>query len=240
MMQKKPVIGVTPDIEFHPEGRPPRDFYSLDARNFVALRELGACPIILPHEYDNIDRYLDMIDGVMISGGSYQFKDAHKLFNDSKLGAEEIAKYERTRFEWRLIERALERNMAVFGVCGGFQTINAVLGGELIVSLKDVKPEWEKHRAPPYDVASHDVLIKPDTNLRKIVETERISVNSLHKQGVVKVGPGVVPSGVSDDGVVEVIEFPASKFCMGIQWHLEFLISDADRRIFQAFVDSSR
>jgi putative glutamine amidotransferase len=62
----------------------------------------------------------------------------------------------------------------------------------------------------------------------------------MHRQGVVKVGPGAVVSGISDDGVIEAIEVPGQRFCIGAQWHPEFLNCEPERRLFEAFVQACR
>ena len=130
-MSKKPVIGITPDIEFRPDGRPPRDFYFVDARNAAALHEAGATAILLPHEADDIDAYLDLVDGLLVTGGGYQFQTPALFRHD---GTEPPEKERRTRFEAALLRRAIERDLAVLAVCGGFQTLNMVTGGDLVVS----------------------------------------------------------------------------------------------------------
>ena len=50
---------------------------------------------------------------------------------------------------------------------------------------------------------------------------ETCAVNSRHHQAVGRVAPSFVVSAVSEDGVVEAIERPASAFCVGVQWHPE-------------------
>ena len=65
-----------------------------------------------------------------------------------------------------------------------------------------------------------------------------LATNSLHRQGVVKAGAAAVACGTTDDGIVEAIEVPGQRFCLGTQWHPEFLIDEAERRIFQAFVEA--
>ena len=47
---------------------------------------------------------------------------------------------------------------------------------------------------------------------------------------------GVVVNASAPDGVIEGIEAPGYRFCLGVQWHPEFEISAADRAIFAAFV----
>jgi putative glutamine amidotransferase len=63
-----------------------------------------------------------------------------------------------------------------------------------------------------------------------------LQVNSAHHQAAASVGDGVVISGRAPDGVIEAIEAPKKRFCLGVQWHPEYSISVADDAIFQAFV----
>src|SRR5207237_511840 len=69
--------------------------------------------------------------------------------------------------------------------------------------------------------------------------TDSLAVNSAHHQAVKSAGPGLVIDAIAEDGVVEGIEDPRRRFCLGVQWHPEFEISEADRRIFQAFVEAA-
>jgi putative glutamine amidotransferase len=236
-MKTRPVIGVTPDIEFRPDGNPPRDFYFVDARNFDALREVGATAIMLPHESADIDRYLDLVDGLLVTGGGYQFQVPDLFRND---GTEPAEKERRMRFEAALMRRAIERDHAVLAVCGGFQLMNLLTGGELVVSLAQARPDWAHHRGASFAQTEHAVQLVADTRLASITGASTLQVNSRHQQGVVSTGPGAVVSAWSEDGVVEAIEVPGKRFCIGTQWHPEFLLSPPERRLFEAFVQASR
>jgi putative glutamine amidotransferase len=68
----------------------------------------------------------------------------------------------------------------------------------------------------------------------------RFPVNSAHHQAVKNCPEGVVISAHADDGLIEAIEAPAYKFCIGVQWHPEYSISPADDAILHAFVEASR
>jgi putative glutamine amidotransferase len=67
-----------------------------------------------------------------------------------------------------------------------------------------------------------------------------MEVNSAHHQAVATPGPDAVVNAVAPDGVIEGIESPAHRFCLGLQWHPEFLIDPGDREIFAAFVGACR
>ncbi|TDP60408.1 gamma-glutamyl-gamma-aminobutyrate hydrolase family protein [Roseateles toxinivorans] len=235
-MNKRPVIGVTPDIEFCPEGSPPRDFYFVDARNVDGLREAGATAVLLPHEADDIDAYLNLLDGLLVTGGGYQFQVPGLFRHD---GTEPPEKERRTRFEAALLRRAIERDLAVLAVCGGFQTLNMVTGGDLVVTLGDVRAEWSRHSGPSYTQTVHPVQVVPGTRLAAVTGASSFDVNTRHRQGVLAAGAGAVVSAWSDDGVVEAIEVPGQRFCIGTQWHPEFLLSEPERRLMQAFVRAS-
>ncbi|MEJ0045144.1 MAG: gamma-glutamyl-gamma-aminobutyrate hydrolase family protein [Rhodospirillales bacterium] len=42
------------------------------------------------------------------------------------------------------------------------------------------------------------------------------------------------------DGVIEGIEAPGDAFCIGVQWHPEFLIDQGDPRLFAALIEAAR
>lgn len=237
MKTRQPVIGVTADIEFRSEGRPPRNGYFLDATNFDALREFGAVPIMLPSEIDCVDEYLDLCDGILVSGGGYQFQ-VPQLFKLD--GSEPPEKERRFRFEAALLKRCIERRHSTMAVCGGFQVLNHVTGGELVVKLADAREDWAAHRGEHYRQFVHAVQPLAGTAFAGIVGTSPFNVNSMHRQGVVKTGPGAVASGLAPDGIVEAIEVPGQHFCIGAQWHPEFLLSDPERKLLAAFVEACR
>lgn len=230
----KPRIGISPDNEWR-EGNPSRAFYFLDAQNFVALKKARTLPFMLVHDPNAVEDYLDALDGIVISGGGYQFQDPVKLISphDSLAPSEKRARLD---FEWALIEAALKRDMPVLAVCGGVQTLNAVLGGKLVVNLAEENPAWSRHRDPPFNKLSHDVAVLENTLLHRLTGTNTFPVNSLHRQGIIEVGPDVVVSASADDGVVEAIEAPQYRFCLGVQWHPEFDLTPADHLIFDGFV----
>ena len=218
------------------DGHPPRNFYSVDTQNFKALCDVGATPLILPQEPGEIGAYLGIVDGLLVTGGGYQFNDKKLFRND---GSEPAEKEARSRFEIELIRSAMTRNIPILAVCGGFQTLNCVTGGDLVISLKDSDSRWVRHRGSSFTELAHLVRVSSESQLSRILGVGEFQVNTRHRQGVVTVGTQAVASGVSDDGLVESIEVPSQQFCIGVQWHPEFFLTDADRRLFTAFVEAS-
>ena len=93
----------------------------------------------------------------------------------------------------------------------------------------------------PFDHARshiHDIQIDKDSKLYSLVGEEKISVNSIHHQGINLLGKDLKITAKSPDGVIEGIEHKKHKWCMGLQWHPEFLITDNDLKIFKNFIDN--
>jgi putative glutamine amidotransferase len=136
---------------------------------------------------------------------------------------------------------ALGRNIPVMGICGGQQLLAVALGGTLIQHIPDTIPDALAHEQPnPRNEPGHDIAIRAGTILHKIVGSDSMAVNSAHHQAVRDAGPRALVNATAPDGVIEGIEDPDAKFCLGVQWHPEFLIDPGDRRIFDALIAASR
>ena len=132
-------------------------------------------------------------------------------------------------------------NLPLLGICGGQQLLNVVLGGTLIQHIPDeIKSNINHEQENPRNQPSHIVKIKKSSNLYKITKSEKMFVNSAHHQSVDDLGKGLKVNSFSEDVVIEGIENPNQKFCMGVQWHPEYLVSAGDRSILNAFVDACR
>jgi putative glutamine amidotransferase len=230
----QPVIGLTLDHE--PGGGWSKfPWYAVRENYCNAVRHAGGLPVLLPHEPDAVSLYLDRIDGLIVTGGGFDVDPA--LFGAATRHPTVTTKDRRTAFELAATRSALVREMPVLGICGGQQLLNVALGGTLIQHIPDEVPGALPHRqANSRDEPGHDVRIVVGTLLHHIARTEHLPVNSAHHQAVKDAGPGVVIDAVAEDGVVEGIEDPHRRFCLGVQWHPEFEINEADRRIFRAFV----
>jgi putative glutamine amidotransferase len=178
---------------------------------------------------------LDRIEALVVTGGAFDIDPA--MYGATERHPTVSLKAGRTATEMALLTGALAREMPVLGICGGEQLLAVALGGTLIQHIPDAVPgalEHEHHRP------GHAVSIAPGTLLRRIVGADAMAVNSSHHQAVGEPGPSAVVNARAPDGVIEGVEDPRFRFCLGVQWHPEFFDDPADRRIFDALIAACR
>ena len=230
----RPVIGVTLDAE-QPGGYSKYPWYALRANYMSAIAEAGGLPVALPHLASAAAGYLDRIDGLVVTGGAFDVDPA--LYGDGARHETVTLKQGRTAAELALLRGALARDMPVLGICGGQQLLAVALGGTLIQHIPDAIPEALAHeQRTSHHEPAHRVAIRPGTLLEKIVGAASMAVNSSHHQAVRDPGPHAVVDAVAPDGVIEGVEDPRYRFCLGVQWHPEFLTDPGDARILAAFI----
>lgn len=231
-----PVIGFTLDYE-EGGGYSKMPWYALRENYCGAVSQFGAVPLPLPHEVAAVEAYLAMLDGLVITGGAFDVSP--ELYGEKTTSDKVTTKDRRTQFEYAITTGAIKKKIPILGICGGQQLLNVVLGGTLIQHIPDsIDNPLEHEQKNPRTEPGHEVSIKPGTLLHRIVGTDTIAVNSAHHQAVAKPAPGTLVDAVAPDGVIEGIELPDHPFCLGVQWHPEYFVSPADRRIMQAFVDA--
>jgi putative glutamine amidotransferase len=234
---KRPVIGVTLDSE--PAGGYAKlPWYALRQNYCDVVAAAGGLPIALPHEPDLAAHYLGLIDGLVVTGGAFDVDPA--LYGAGERHRTVTLKERRTRFEWAITQGAIERDLPVLGICGGQQLLNVVLGGTLIQHIPDSVPDALAHEQPnPRTEPGHEVAVLPGSLLHRVTGASSLPVNSAHHQAAERVGEGIVVSATASDGVIEAIEDPRRRFCLGVQWHPEYGISAGDTALVQAFVQAS-
>ena len=237
-MSKRPQIGITFDSE-DAGGYSNFPWYALRQNYCDAVVAAGGLPIPLSHDPALVPQWLDTLQGLVISGGAFDVDPA--LFGETTRHETVKVNFRRTAFEMAMVRGALDRNLPILGICGGEQLLNVALGGTLIQHIPDSVDDPLPHEQPnPRDQAGHSVSLVDNTLLYKILGTGQIMVNSAHHQAVRQPAPGCVVNAWAGDGVIEGIESPAHRFCIGVQWHPEFHITDADKTLFNAFVEASR
>jgi len=239
---RRPSIAITPDITAITK-EAPLARYDLKIAYADAVLRAGGLPFVLPYSDDRavIEAYLDRVSGVVVTGGAFDIPpEAYGETARDGLGA---LKPGRTAFESLIIHAALARNLPVLGVCGGMQLLNVALGGTLFQDIGKEMPNARPHeqthdRTQP----AHPIDIKEGTVLADCVGKGQLMVNSTHHQAVKAVGPKLVVTATSPDGVIEAIEAPSHNFAVGVQWHPELLIDTVPPHLglYKTFVARAR
>ena len=233
---KKPLIGVTLDNE-DPGNYSKFPWYAIRSNYLHSVEKFGGIPIPLMHTKKNIKKIFNLLDGIIITGGNFDINP--KIYKSDSKGSR-ILKNSRTNFEISICKMFLKSSKPILGICGGEQLLNIACGGTLIQDIKRKNKKSIQHEQKnPRDQTSHKVNICKNTFLRKILKNTKINVNSAHHQAVDKLGKNLVINGYSDDGIIESIEHIYHHWCLGVQWHPEFLITKYDEKIIKSFIKYS-
>ena len=193
----------------------------------------GGRALVVPPSTDAVDETLDVLDGVVFSGGID--------IDPSNYGAERHAETDpaqahRDAGELALLSRALERDVPTLAICRGFQLLNVVRGGDLVQHLPE-SVGHEGHREELGRFSEHPVEVKDGTRLSSILGPQHDGVQSSHHQGVGRVGAGLVETAWAEDGTLEGLEDPDRRFAVAVLWHPEM---EDDKRLFSALVEEAR
>tara|TARA_Y100000590_G_scaffold140601_1_gene161331 strand:+ start:2279 stop:2992 length:714 start_codon:yes stop_codon:yes gene_type:complete len=233
---KKPIIGITLDSE-EPGGYSKFPWYAIRKNYLHSIEKFGGIPFPLFHSLKNTKNIIQKIDAIIITGGNF---DINPSIYGEKNKNTRLIKNNRTKFEIEICELSLKKNIPILGICGGEQLLNVCFGGTLIQDIKKFdKKNFEHEQINPRNQTSHDVIIEKNTKLFKIVKQKKIKVNSAHHQAVHELGRNLTISGKSKDGIIESIESKEHKWCIGVQWHPEFLITKADKLLILNFIKSA-
>ena len=153
---KKTIIGITLDNE-EKGGYSKFPWYAIRKNYLHSIEKFGGIPFPLFHSLTSINKILNIIDGLIVTGGDF---DICPSFYGQKKENSRNEKTLRTLFEIELCKKSLLKNIPIFGICGGEQLINISLGGTLIQDIKSLKNKTLNHeQANPRDQTSHKVYI---------------------------------------------------------------------------------
>jgi len=208
---------------------------------------VGGLPVMLPSlaEHYDIESIVARADGVMLTGSPSNVEPGH--YGQPPNEKAEPHDTWRDAVTLPLIRHALSAGCPLLAICRGMQELNVALGGTLHPRLHDVDGRMDHRRPddPDPDVqysTNHAIDIAPGGVLAKLLDTDRLTVNSLHWQGIAEPAADLRIEATAADGTVEAVSLPgAPGFVLGVQWHPEYRPerSAAARAIFRAFGDAA-
>jgi gamma-glutamyl-gamma-aminobutyrate hydrolase PuuD len=134
-------------------------------------------------------------------------------------------------FEIGLAREALKTDVPMRGIGRGEHVLNAAAGG----SSRPVSEDDMNHHD------RHVVIVQDRTNMRKVLGTEMLRVDSDHETVIDKLGSGFVPVAIAADGTAEGIEYAKNNKVLGVQFRPETAgeSSDMRRTFFRSLVDDA-
>jgi len=237
---KKPIIGINSSRVIKHE-TPYSHSVIESLSNVESVIKAGGIPIILPIlcDEESIRRQLQLLDGVILSGGV----DINPLvYNEEpspKLG---YIFPDKDTFDLLIVKIACELNKPILAICRGHQILNIAFGGTLYQDLSDMEDCYIKHQQQTKDgAATHTIDITPNSILHSILGSS-IVTNTFHHQAIKDLAPGFKVTAYSKDNVIEAIEKCDKKFVVGVQFHPEIMTAYNDKnmlKLFEAFITAA-
>jgi putative glutamine amidotransferase len=244
-MSRVPLIGIPADRRLY--GKHP---FHMVGEKYIEAVALGAhaIPMLIPALGNELDlpSLLDACDGLLLTGSASNVEPYRYGGPASEPGTLHDSNRDATTLP--LIPLAIDRGLPVLAICRGFQEMNVAFGGTLHQRLHEVAGYLD-HREDEQSALevqygpAHEVLLEPGGQLRVIAGRDRLQVNSLHWQGIDKLGAGLQVEARAPDGVIEAFRATdAASFAVGLQWHPEwqFAQNPFSSALFAAFGDASR
>lgn len=243
----RPLIGVTVseirrkgDVQRVRHGEPTQTEMTLGLPYMRAVELAGGVPVAVPPmEGESIEALLEHLAGLLLTGGpdldpSFYGADPH----------DELGPVDRSvdAFEIAVCRHADGQGLPILGICRGAQVLNVARGGTLHQHLPDLGPGIVEHRQiEPGHRTTHEVRVAPDSRLARTTGGGPVMVNTFHHQAVERTGISLRPVAWSSDGIVEAIESEDGPFALGVQWHAETLVEEAEQlALFELLVQAAR
>lgn len=243
-MSRPPLVGLPTDrkmIGAHP-------FLAVGEKYLRAVVDGADClPMLIPGLQPPLALHhlLEGLDGLLLTGAVSNIEPHH--YSDEPSYAGNVHDPARDATNLALVPMAIEMDLPVLAICRGFQEVNVACGGTLHQKVHEV-PGMMDHRedtTAPLDVQygpAHAIHLAPGGILASITGADHAQVNSVHGQGVARLGHRLAVEATAPDGLVEAFRHVDCSFVLAVQWHPEWkpLETPFYHAIFRAFGDACR
>ena len=216
---RKPVIGVLCCNEVAE-----RPIQAVASRFIAPLSRISEATVLLvPALPDVLDAaaIADRLDGLLLTGSRSNVAATHY---GGPAGDDDRLDEARDQVALALAAEMIEGGKPVFGICRGLQEINVLFGGTLSALPGDHHRGEEGYSFAELFDHGHDVTLTESGMLAAATGARRLTVNSVHQQGIDRLGGGLaIEALATDDGLVEAISArPCGADVLAVQWHPEW------------------
>jgi len=225
----KPIIGIVSNMEKIPKGCFQKEVYDINLDYINMIIENGGIPLIIPYieNLNDIKNITNKIDGLVLIGGEDVSIGCYK-----KLKAKPS---KRDFVEINLYKECKKQKKPIMGICRGLQIINVAEKG----TLKNIDSKIINHNIECDGwINYHEIDIKKNTILKRILKINKYTTPSLHHQQIDKLGKNLIISSISKDGIIESIESTGECLVIAFQGHIEKCLKNYDKyeKVIQYFI----
>ncbi len=241
IMSDLPIVCIPCNHVKEPQGIP---IFAVRDQYVRPLIEIVKCvPLLIPALGRNfsLKSIAHKIDGILLTGAPSHVDPVN--YGATCEFESESLDIDRDQTDLPLIRDVIEMDIPMIAICRGFQEMNVACGGTLHQFVHKVPGKLD-HRAPlnlphaqRYEMHQHNIRTQAGGMFERLGLPQKFSTNSLHLQGIDKLGAGLFVEGICEDGLIEAISVPGKKFILGTQWHPEgdFWLNPVSTALFEEF-----
>ena len=232
----QPMIGITtygrkeqPNPNDHYD-----EHYSLPAQYVAAVRRAGGVPVLLPPEEPAWEQWLEVVDGVVVSGGADVEPACYGMSSHPDVNHIDAS---RDSVELAMATNLVGSDMPALFICRGMQVLNVALGGSLHPHIPNLDA-GDIHRNADGLWTYHDIEAAAGSLVAQAMGSTSAKPCSGHHQALDRVAEPLTVTATAPDGLAEAVELVDHPWLVGVQWHPEVSAADdpTQQGIFDAFV----
>lgn len=242
-MRRAPLIGLPSDRT--PIGR--HQYQAVGEKYIRAVIDgAGGIPLLIPSltPATSLRELLGQLDGLFLTGAYSNIEPHH--YGDEPSYSGNLHDPARDAINLALVPMAIEMRVPVLAVCRGLQEVNVALGGTLHQKVHEVHgldDHREDAQASLDDQYGPSHFVRLSGTLERLAGSASAAVNSLHGQGIDRLGSGLVIEATAPDGLVEAVRLDSEEtFLIAVQWHPEWKVRENPfyLAIFEEFAAACR
>ena len=242
-MPRAPLVGISADSKTIGRHR----YQAVGEKYIRAVVDGAGClPLLIPSMSPTLplEALLGSLDGLFLTGSYSNIEPHHYEGEPSYEG--NLHDPARDATSLSIVPLAIAMKLPVLAVCRGMQEVNVALGGSLhqrvheVDGLHDHREDENAELDDQYGPGHRVALMG---GLARIAGADSAMVNSLHGQGMDRIGRGLSVEALAPDGLVEAFRLDSQDaYLLAVQWHPEWKVTENPfyLGIFQEFAAACR